>query len=113
MGQHYQQHLFVCTNQKVGDKKCCANAGAADVQNYLKEQLVSFKLHGVGKVRVSGAGCLGRCKSGPCIVVYPQGCWYTYQTKSDVDRIIQYCIGQSESPSDLEIPAVASSNTTV
>ncbi len=106
LGQ-YQKHIFVCTNEKEAGKKCCAQAGASNIEKYLKEQLVSFKLHGAGKIRVSSSGCLGRCKSGPCVVVYPEGRWYTYETMADVDKIIQYCIGNINSPTDLEIPLPA------
>ncbi len=46
-------------------------------------------MHGPGKIRVSKSGCLGRCSSGPCIVIYPEGIWYTYSSFADIDEIIQ------------------------
>jgi (2Fe-2S) ferredoxin len=45
-------------------------------------------IHGPGKIRVSKTGCLGRCASGPCLVIYPEGVWYTYSSFSDLDQII-------------------------
>lgn len=104
MVSHYRNHLFVCTNEKEAGKKCCANANASEIKNYLKDQLVSLNQHGPCKIRVSNSGCLGRCGMGPCIVMYPEGKWFTYQSQSDVDRIIQYCLGEISSPLDLEIP---------
>jgi (2Fe-2S) ferredoxin len=59
--------------------------------------------HGPNKIRVSASGCLGRCKLGPCVVIYPENKWFTYQNRSDVDRIIGYCLGETASPQDLEI----------
>lgn len=45
-------------------------------------------MHGPGKFRVSKTGCLGRCSSGPGIVIYPEGVWYTYASTEDIDEII-------------------------
>jgi (2Fe-2S) ferredoxin len=39
-------------------------------------------------VRVNKAGCLDRCAGGPVAVVYPQGTWYTYLDRADLDEII-------------------------
>ena len=85
---HYNKHIFICTNQKAAGKTCCANAGAEDVQDYLKTKLLELQMHGPGKIRVSKSGCLGRCSLGPCIVVYPEGIWYNYASNDDIDEII-------------------------
>ena len=45
-------------------------------------------LLGKGEVRVNSAGCLNRCEEGPVMVVYPQGTWYTFMDKDDIDEII-------------------------
>ena len=47
-----------------------------------------LKLSGAGKVRVNSAGCLDRCDEGPVAVVYPEGVWYTYVDRDDIDEII-------------------------
>ncbi len=49
----------------------------------------SLGLVGKGRVRINTAGCLDRCEEGPIIVVYPEGVWYTYMDKEDVDEIIR------------------------
>lgn len=54
----------------------------------MKERLAELDLHGPGKIKVSRSGCLGRCSSGPCIVIYPDGIWYTYTSFDDIDEII-------------------------
>ncbi|WP_199739155.1 (2Fe-2S) ferredoxin domain-containing protein [Legionella septentrionalis] len=84
----YAKHIFICTNQKASGKKCCANAGAEHYFDYLKDKLKDLDLFGPGKVRVSQSGCLGRCSLGPCIVIYPEGVWYTYASSDDIDEII-------------------------
>lgn len=85
----YKKHVFVCANQKMNGKKCCAEAGGADAFSYIKEQLMMRDLHGPDKIRVSKSGCLGRCAMGPCIAIYPEGVWYTYQNQDDLDEIVQ------------------------
>jgi (2Fe-2S) ferredoxin len=39
-------------------------------------------------VRINTAGCLDRCEEGPVIVIYPQGVWYTYVDKEDINEIL-------------------------
>ncbi|HBI21625.1 MAG TPA: 2Fe-2S ferredoxin [Legionella sp.] len=86
---YYTKHIFVCTNQKADGKACCANAGGEPFFDYLKERLHALGLYGHHKIRVSKSGCLGRCGLGPCMVIYPEGVWYTYGTPSDIDEIIR------------------------
>ena len=58
------------------------------MRDYMKQRIKDLDLYGEGKVRIGQAGCLGRCLSGPVMVVYPQGIWYTYVDREDVDEII-------------------------
>ena len=39
-------------------------------------------------VQVSGCGCLGLCESGPVMIVYPEGIWYTKLTPADIPEIV-------------------------
>lgn len=86
---YYSKHVFLCTNQKPPGKSCCANSGSEPFFHYLKTKLLELDLHGYGKIRVSKTGCLGRCGSGPCLVIYPEGIWYTYSSQADIDQIIE------------------------
>lgn len=86
---YYSKHVFLCTNQKLAGKTCCANTGGIAFFDYLKTRLLELGLHGPGKIRVSKSGCLGRCASGPCMVVYPEGVWYSYASFSELDQIIE------------------------
>lgn len=85
----YARHIFICTNQKSPDKVCCANTGGAPYFIHLKEALKLRGLHGPDKIRVSQSGCLGRCNQGPCMVIYPEGVWFRYESMEDIDLIIQ------------------------
>ena len=85
---HYEKHLFFCVNQKADGKKCCQDADAMVMCQYAKQKLKALARHGKGQFRVSHSGCLGRCAQGPSLVIYPEGIWYTYQNKTDIDEII-------------------------
>ncbi len=43
---------------------------------------------GLEKVRINASGCLDRCELGPTMVIYPEGIWYRYETREDVDEIL-------------------------
>lgn len=86
---YYRYHLFFCLNQKQGDKKCCAQSKAHLLCQYAKEQVKILGLQSSYGVRVSSSGCLGRCASGPCLVIYPEGIWYVCQDTKDIDNILQ------------------------
>jgi len=91
---HYAKHIFICTNQKALGKQCCANAGGEPFFDYMKKRVRQLDLHESMPVRVNKAGCLGRCSLGPCMVIYPEGVWYTYRTMEDIDEIIDnYLLG--------------------
>lgn len=100
---HYEKHVFICTNQKVSGKTCCANSGGEPFFEYLSTTLKARGLSGAGKIRVSRSGCLGRCKRGPCLVVYPEGVWYTYSSFDDLDEIIATHLIQGARVTSLQI----------
>lgn len=85
---YYRYHVFFCTNQRDNDRPCCQNHDALALRNYAKERVKALRLDKKRQVRVNTAGCLNRCAQGPIIVVYPEGTWYTYASREDIDEII-------------------------
>ena len=87
----YRQHLFFCTNQRPdgAERPSCGQCDSARMRAYVKTRIKELGLAGAGQVRVNTAGCLDRCEEGPCLVVYPEGVWYTYIDEADLDEIIQ------------------------
>lgn len=67
----------------------CADFASQDMRDYMKKEMKRRDMYGEGKVRIGQSGCLGRCLSGPVMVVYPQGVWYSYVDKHDIDEIIE------------------------
>lgn len=98
---YYEKHLFFCENQKDLGKKCCADGHPRELRSYAKDQLKQLNLYGPGKIRVSGSGCLGRCKLGPTLVIYPEGTWYRVETTKDIDDIIHHHIQNGQPVSRL------------
>jgi len=85
---HYKYHVFFCTNQRAAGEACCNQYNATEIRDYAKAKIKELGLSGQGGIRVNSAGCLGRCESGPVIVVYPEEVWYTYVDRQDIDEII-------------------------
>ncbi len=85
----YQRHAFICANQASDGSPSCQDHNAMAMVKYAKNRLQELGLFGPGKVRLNKSGCLGRCAIGPVMVVYPEGTWYTYVDKDDIEEIIQ------------------------
>jgi (2Fe-2S) ferredoxin len=83
----YQNHIFVCTNQKAEGKTCCGEARGMELVEKFRDAIKEAGL--VGKVRAQRAGCLDACKHGPAVVVYPEGTYYGQVGTDDVKRIIE------------------------
>jgi len=77
----YDAHVLVC---KGGD---CKKRGSKAVRKSLKDEL---RAEGMNRdVRVDSVGCLGLCKHGPNLVVYPGGTWYLGVVEQDVPEVVQ------------------------
>ena len=85
--KNFKQHLFICTNNRLSGEQSCGGSGALELLKYAKEQgtKLGFKEK---NIRISSSGCLGNCKFGPVMVIYPQGKWYTCKTKEEIDQIL-------------------------
>ncbi len=86
---YFQRHIFFCLNQRDKGDNCCAAHDAQAAFDHCKKRIKSERLSGAGKVRVNKAGCLDRCSAGPVAVVYPEGVWYTFVDKDDIDEIVE------------------------
>ncbi|HEU0117688.1 MAG TPA: (2Fe-2S) ferredoxin domain-containing protein [Alphaproteobacteria bacterium] len=101
---YFEHHVFCCTNQRSpGHKRgCCMDKGAEDLRNYMKKRVKEVGLK--EGVRVNNAGCLDRCELGPCIVIYPEGIWYSPKTEADIDEIIAVHLQQGKRVERLMLP---------
>ena len=86
---YYRRHVFFCTNKRDDGTACCQNHDATRMRGHAKALVKELGLAGKGGVRVNSSGCLDRCAEGPCVVVYPEGVWYTYVDEKDVEEIVR------------------------
>lgn len=77
----YDAHVLVC---KGGD---CKKRGSKSVRGALKDELRAQGMN--GDVRTDSVDCLGLCKHGPNLIVYPGGAWYLGVTENDVPEIVE------------------------
>ncbi len=84
----YDAHVLVC---KGGD---CKKRGAKTVRGTLKDKLRAQDMN--RDVRIDSVDCLGLCKHGPNIVVYPGGTWYLGVTESDVPEMVEQHLKNGE-----------------
>ncbi len=102
---YYQRHVFFCLNQRdKGGEESCAPHGAQAAFDHCKSRVKQEKLSGPGGVRVNKAGCLDRCAGGPVAVVYPEGVWYTFVDKADIDEIVSSHLMRGEVVERLLLP---------
>jgi (2Fe-2S) ferredoxin len=85
---YYRAHVFCCTNERPeGHRRgCCKRRGSEPLRDYLKARAKEL---GLEDVRINSSGCLDRCELGPTMVIYPEGVWYHYRTREDVDEILR------------------------
>ncbi len=88
---YFQRHVFVCTNERNDPcrQSCGDHQAGAEALEYLKARSKDLGLAGPGQLRVSKAGCLGRCEEGPLLVIYPEARWYTYVDETDLAEIVE------------------------
>jgi len=93
---YYKHHVFFCTNERLDGRRCCQDFNAREARLYVKDRVKDLGLAVPGGVRINSAGCMNRCAEGPVVVVYPEEVWYRYQTREDLDEIIEkhLCQGQ-------------------
>jgi len=84
----YKVHGFVCTNNRRGVRRSCADGDAVEVRAQLKEKIKNNGWWGK-QVRISSSGCLGLCQQGPNVVLYPSGRVFCETSLDDVDQIIE------------------------
>ena len=77
----HDAHVLVCGG---GD---CKKRGSKEVRRTLKEELRAAGAN--GDVRIDSVDCLGLCKHGPNVVIYPGGSWYLGLRAQDVPEVVE------------------------
>jgi (2Fe-2S) ferredoxin len=77
--------VLVCHN------KTCRKQGAPEV-------LKAFQAFNLSEVQVINCGCLGKCGSGPMVLVMPAEVWYGHVSPADVSSILEQQLGKKNKP---------------
>ena len=82
----YLAHVFVCTNDRKGERKSCSDNNSEQIKAQLKT--VVNEKGWKEKVRISTSGCMGLCGNGPNVMIYPQKIWFSEVSIEDVEVIV-------------------------
>ena len=82
----YLAHVFVCTNDRKGERQSCADQNSASLKTILKEAVNAKGWK--GKVRISTSGCMGLCTRGANVLIYPQQIWFSETRPEDAATIL-------------------------
>ncbi|WP_363349675.1 (2Fe-2S) ferredoxin domain-containing protein [Methylocystis echinoides] len=83
----FRLHIFVCANKRDG-RPACEDHGAKAALAQAKEALNALPAADREGVRLSAAGCLGRCAHGPVAVAYPAGEWISYASAEELTAFV-------------------------
>ncbi len=98
----YRLHLFICTN-KVDDQNCCGQRGSEDLFFALRRLV---RQAGLAQIAVTRTGCMGRCMSGPALVIYPDNVWYAPHSSADLACIVRDHLEGGKLVTPLLMPAL-------
>ena len=82
----YAAHVFVCANDRKGERKSCADNNSGQIRSNLNDAVNARGWK--GKVRVSTSGCMGLCAKGSNVMIYPQKIWFAEVFPDGVEEIV-------------------------
>jgi (2Fe-2S) ferredoxin len=84
----YDAHVLIC---KGGD---CKKRGSKTVRGALRDELRAQRMN--KDVRIDSVDCLGLCKHGPNLVIYPGGTWYLGVMENDIPEVVSEHLANGE-----------------
>lgn len=76
-----EHHILICGG--TGCHSCKSEELANELNRILSEKGINEN------IKTVFTGCFGLCESGPNIVIYPEGVFYSHLEKSDIKRIVE------------------------
>jgi (2Fe-2S) ferredoxin len=87
-------HILVCMRERELNNPIgcsCATSGSEKVYDAFLRAMGRRSIQ--SGVWLSRTGCLMNCLSGPVVVVYPAGDWYSFVKPEQVDEILDKYVG--------------------
>lgn len=83
-----ERHVFVCMQERPPGhpRGSCASRDCKAIYEEFYYQWQQRELW--GRYKLTHSGCIGPCKEGPNVLVYPEGVMYSHVTAADVASII-------------------------
>ena len=76
----FRSQVLVCTGTG------CSSSGSRTIVSRFEEEIKKSGLE--NEVKVVPTGCFGLCETGPVVIVYPEGAFYSHLKIDDVPRIV-------------------------
>ncbi len=76
----YRSQVLVCTGTG------CTSSGSPNIIKKFEEEIAKAGLE--KEVKVVHTGCFGLCETGPVVIIYPEGAFYSHIKVGDVERIV-------------------------
>jgi (2Fe-2S) ferredoxin len=85
----YQRSIYVCTNDRQGERPSCGDQNGEEVFRKLREIAKTRGIH--PRIRVGQAKCLGQCTRGTTVMIYPDNVWISGVTLENLHEIVEEC----------------------
>ena len=97
-------HVFVCSQQRPPGhpRGSCGEKGAMNVLQVMSEKIIAAGLS--NKVSLVATGCLGPCRAGANVLIYPGNTWYMAVEPADIDAIVEQHLIKGEIYTDKLMP---------
>ena len=99
MIEPFRLHVFVCTNKR-DERPACEDHGAKAALAMAKVAVSALPPEAREGVRISLAGCLGRCADGPVAVIYPAGEWVSYASAEELVAFVTTTVRRDKGPTN-------------
>ncbi|HMM32088.1 MAG TPA: NADH-quinone oxidoreductase subunit NuoF, partial [Clostridia bacterium] len=78
--EYYRSQVLVCTGTG------CSSSNSHGIVKRFEEELAANHIE--KEVKIVPTGCFGLCETGPVVIVYPEGSFYSHIKLADVSRIV-------------------------
>jgi (2Fe-2S) ferredoxin len=86
-GLDHDVFIFICANRRSSGVHCGSDEFDAAFES-IRRLLNRFKPQLKHKIKLNKSGCLGKCGSGPNLVIFPDNIWYRFTSLSDLEEVI-------------------------